>query len=381
MRDQQSADQPQSGKQSLPLGTIQQGNCIQLAENLPAASIDLIFADPPYNLQLGGDLKRPDGSSVDSVQALWDRFDDFASYDAFTCAWLKAMRRLLKADGTLWVMGSYHNIFRIGAMLQDLEYWLLNDIVWVKKNPMPNFRGRRFTNAHETLIWCAKSKQSRYTFNYQAMKALNENLQMRSDWLLPICSGRERLRDDHNIKAHPTQKPEALLHRVMLAASNPGDIVLDPFSGSGTTVSVAKQLGRRWIGFEHDPAYVELARKRVQHVSRLSDEALRSTAEATHNARIPFGNLVESGLIPAGSTLISECEQFKASVAADGTLITKDKDRVRGSIHQIAARCRGKSNCNGWAYWRLEQQSKQRLEKIPIDRFRQQLRKGLAKPQ
>ncbi|HVA14401.1 MAG TPA: site-specific DNA-methyltransferase, partial [Stellaceae bacterium] len=243
-------------------GEIRVGECIAEMARLGEASVDLVFADPPYNLQLAGDLKRPDNSKVDGVEEAWDRFDDFASYDRFTRAWLEGARRVLKPDGTLWVIGSYHNIYRVGALLQDLGFWILNDIVWRKANPMPNFRGRRFTNAHETLLWCGRSRESRYTFNYEAMKALNEDLQMRSDWFLPLCGGPERLKVDGR-KAHPTQKPEALLHRVLLAATRPGDLVLDPFFGTGTTGAVAKRLGRRWIGIERDQDYAALARQRI----------------------------------------------------------------------------------------------------------------------
>src|SRR5437763_1412772 len=247
------------------------GDCIELMKAMPEASIDMIFADPPYNLQLEGELHRPNHSRVDGVEEAWDRFADFATYDRFTTAWLACARRLLKPDGTLWVIGSYHNIFRVGAQLQDLGYWILNDVVWRKTNPMPNFRGRRFTNAHETMIWCARDRESRYRFNYEAMKSLNDDLQMRSDWLLPICNGGERLKSADGRKAHPTQKPEALLHRVILAATQPGDLVLDPFFGTGTTGVVAKRLGRRYIGLERDKAYVSVAEKRLKATPANSD--------------------------------------------------------------------------------------------------------------
>src|SRR5499427_2570574 len=263
------------GKQAV--NRIIDGDCTEAMAALPEASVDMIFADPPYNLQLEGELHRPDNSRVDGVEEAWDRFDDFMSYDRFSQAWLAAARRLLKPEGTLWVIGSYHNIFRVGARLQDLCFWILNDVVWRKTNPMPNFRGRRFTNAHETLIWCTKDKGARYTFNYDAMKALNDELQMRSDWLIPICSGGERLKDGDGRKAHPTQKPEALLHRVILAATKPGDVVLDPFFGTGTTGAVAKRLGRRWIGIERDPAYIELARSRVAAVQAVAERELLIT--------------------------------------------------------------------------------------------------------
>src|SRR6185437_8124530 len=227
---------------------ILNGDCLEEMAGLPEASIDLVFADPPYNLQLRGELQRPDQSRVDGVDADWDKFAGFAEYDRFTRDWLGAARRLLKPDGALWVIGTYHNVFRIGAILQDLGFWMLNDVVWRKSNPMPNFRGRRFTNAHETLLWCARGRESKYTFNYEAMKALNDELQMRSDWFIPVCGGPERLKGGDGAKAHPTQKPEALLHRVILASTRPGDTVLDPFFGTGTTGAVAKRLGRGFIG-------------------------------------------------------------------------------------------------------------------------------------
>src|ERR1700676_3686711 len=279
------------------------GDCVAEMAKLPAASVDLVFADPPYNLQLQGDLKRPDDSRVDAVDDDWDKFASFSAYDDFTRAWLLACRRVMKPNATLWVIGSYHNIFRVGSILQDLGYWILNDVIWRKTNPMPNFRGRRFTNAHETLLWCAHSREARYTFNYEAMKALNDELQMRSDWLIPLCGGPERLRDGVGKKAHPTQKPEALLHRIILASTRPGEIVLDPFFGTGTTGAVAKRLGRRFIGIEQDPAYVALARRRIAAVHPTPAELVlvESRREAP---RIPFGTLVERGLLRPGEVLV-----------------------------------------------------------------------------
>src|SRR5690348_14083177 len=277
------------------------GDCVSLMESLPAASVDMVFADPPYNLQLGGELLRPNNSRVDGVEEDWDRFADFAQYDRFTREWLTAARRALKPDGALWVIGSYHNIFRVGTILQDLGYWILNDVIWRKTNPMPNFRGRRFTNAHETLIWAARSRdQKSYTFNYEAMKALNDELQMRSDWHLPICAGNERLRDERGSKAHSTQKPEALLHRVLLASTVPGDLVLDPFFGSGTTGAVAKRLSRNFVGIERDEAYVELARRRIAAVQPTDSLALEVTRSKKSEPRIPFGTLAERGLLKPG---------------------------------------------------------------------------------
>src|SRR5215470_5016550 len=278
--------------------TIIEGDCLEALARLPEKSVDLVFADPPYNLQLGGDLLRPDNSKVDAVDDHWDQFESFEAYDAFTRAWLKECHRVLKDNGAIWVIGSYHNIFRVGSVLQDLGFWILNDVVWRKSNPMPNFRGRRFTNAHETLIWAVKSREQKsYTFNYEAMKALNEELQMRSDWHLPICAGAERLKDANGSKAHSTQKPEALLHRVLLASTNPGDIVLDPFFGSGTTGAVARRLSRRFIGIERDPGYVRLARARIEMVERAEPEALNVTRSKKSEPRVPFGTLVERGLL------------------------------------------------------------------------------------
>ncbi|HEX6103842.1 MAG TPA: site-specific DNA-methyltransferase, partial [Alphaproteobacteria bacterium] len=332
----------------LPLDRILTGDCIEEMNRLSAGSVDLVFADPPYNLQLKGGLLRPNQTEVDGVDEDWDQFADFAEYDRFTRDWLAAARRLLKPDGTLWVIGSYHNIFRVGAILQDLGYWILNDIVWRKTNPMPNFRGRRFANAHETLIWCAKEKSSRYTFNHAAMKALNDDLQMRSDWLLPICSGPERLRDSAGRKSHPTQKPEALLHRVIMASTRPGEIVLDPFFGSGTTGAVAKRLGRRWIGIERDKDYARIAAARIAEVRAASDPSLVDAPAKREQPRIPFGWLIERGLLEPGTVLHSHNRRWTAKVRADGTLATSD---FRGSIHQAGAHVQGLPACNGWQFW------------------------------
>src|SRR5947209_6565132 len=309
--------------------TIIAGDCLAAMAALPPASVDLVFADPPYNLQLSGELHRPDNSRVEGVEEDWDRIGGFAEYDTFTRAWLTECRRVLKPAGALWVIGTYHNIFRIGAILQDLGFWVLNDVIWRKANPMPNFRGRRFTNAHETLLWCARSREARYTFNYEAMKALNEELQMRSDWLIPLCGGPERLRGGDGKKAHPTQKPEALLHRILLASTKPGDVVLDPFFGTGTTGAVAKRLGRRFIGIERDPAYAVIARRRIAEVSPAAGElvGLDSRREAP---RIPFGNLIERGLIRPGEVLFDETRRHQARVRADGSLMPADH---RGPTH------------------------------------------------
>jgi len=346
------------------------GDCIEAMLSLPEGSVDMVFADPPYNLQLEGELHRPNNSRVDGVEEAWDRFDDFASYDRFSQAWLTAARRLLKPEGTLWVIGSYHNIFRVGARLQDLGYWILNDVVWRKTNPMPNFRGRRFTNAHETMIWCARDRDSRYRFNYEAMKSLNDDLQMRSDWLLPICNGGERLKDKDGRKAHPTQKPEALLHRVILASTQPGDLVLDPFFGTGTTGVVAKRLGRSYIGIERDKSYIAVAEKRLNATPANTDIDIVATPAKRDEPRIPFGWLVERGYLSPGTLLTSANRRWTAKVRADGTLISAD---CRGSIHQVGAHVQGAPACNGWEFWYLEVEGKL----VPIDLLRQKLRAEL----
>jgi modification methylase len=367
-----SAGQPASAKagsisaSAFKDGSIITGDCVTAMGRLPEGAVDLVFADPPYNLQLAGELHRPDNSRVEGVEEAWDKFADFAAYDRFTRDWLAAARRVLKPDGTLWVIGSYHNIYRVGTILQDLGYWVLNDIVWRKTNPMPNFRGRRFTNAHETLLWCAKSRDARYTFNYQAMKALNEGVQMRSDWLIPLCGGPERLKRDGK-KAHPTQKPEALLHRVLLAATKPGDTVLDPFFGTGTTGAVARRLGRNWIGIEQNKDYIALARERIAAVVPGSGEEIETTPEKNDAPRVPFGTLIERGLLQAGEVLFDARRRWTAKVRPDGTLISAD---ARGSIHQVAAEVQGAPTCNGWDFWFVERKG----QPVPIEFFRQQIR-------
>ena len=356
-----------TGAQALPLNTILSGDCIEVMQSLPEASVDLIFADPPYNLQLKGALHRPDNSQVDAVDDHWDQFSSFAAYDKFTQDWLAAARRLLKPDGAIWVIGSYHNIFRVGAALQDAGYWILNDVVWRKANPMPNFRGKRFTNAHETMIWASKGEGSKYTFNYEALKALNEGIQMRSDWVLPICNGGERLKDANGDKAHPTQKPTSLLHRVLVGSTKPGDVVLDPFFGTGTTGAVAKMLGRDWIGIEREEAYRTVAAKRIDKIRAFDKTALEVTASKRSEPRVPFGQLVERGMLRPGEDLWSMNGRHKAKVRADGTLIGND---VKGSIHQVGAQLEGAPSCNGWTYWCYKRDGKT----VPIDVLRQQIR-------
>jgi len=348
-----------------------EGDCVQGMRTLPDGCADLVFADPPYNLQLKQELRRPDQSKVDAVDDEWDQFGSFSDYDRFTREWLTEARRVMKDTGTLWVIGSYHNIFRVGAILQDLGFWILNDVVWRKTNPMPNFRGRRFTNAHETLIWATKSAKQQYTFNYEAMKALNDELQMRSDWHLPICAGHERIKGADGQKAHSTQKPESLLHRVIVSSTKPGDLVVDPFFGSGTTGAVAKRLGRHFIGLERDRTYAKVARDRIAAVTPAPADAIEVTKSKRSEPRIPFGWVVERGLLPPGTVLHGTQKRHRAKVRADGTLVTSD---ATGSIHQMGAHVQGLDACNGWTFWQYENEGKL----IPIDVLRQRLRADLT---
>ena len=358
------------GGGDIPRNRILQGDCLELMRALPEGSVDMVFADPPYNLQLGGELHRPNNTRVDGVEEAWDKFGGLAAYDRFTYSWLAAARRALKADGTLWVIGSYHNIFRVGAALQSLGFWLLNDVIWRKTNPMPNFRGRRFTNAHETLIGCAKSAESRYTFNYDAMKALNDELQMRSDWLLPLCTGPERVKGEDGKKAHPTQKPEALLYRVILAATKPGELVLDPFFGSGTTGVVAKRLGRDFIGIEREAGYIAVAQERLRRAQPAADESVLATPSKREEPRVPFGAVVERGLLAPGTALFDARRRFSAKVQADGSIAAGP---VRGSIHRVGAEVQGVPACNGWTFWHFDVEGRA----VPIDILRQRMRAEL----
>jgi modification methylase len=355
----------------VPQNRVLVGDCLQELAKLPAGSVDLVFADPPYNLQLDGELLRPNNTRVDGVDEDWDKFASFAEYDRFSRAWLGECRRLLKPDGAIWVIGSYHNIFRLGVALQDLGFWIQNDIIWRKTNPMPNFRGRRFTNAHETLVWAVRDAKSRATFNYEAMKANNDDLQMRSDWLFPICSGPERLKDADGRKAHPTQKPEALVHRVLLASSNPGDLVLDPFFGTGTTGAVARRLGRRWLGIERDPAYAVAARDRIGKVRPYSPSALEILRGKRLEPRVAFGTIIELGILEPGVTLTDERGGVAAEVKADGTLAVAGR---QGSIHRLGAHVQGKAACNGWTFWHYEVEGQRK----PIDALREEARRQLG---
>ena len=351
--------------------TILIGDCIEQLKALPDRSVDLVFADPPYNLQLGGELLRPDNSKVDAVDDDWDQFESFAAYDRFTREWLTECGRVLKDEGAIWVIGSYHNIFRLGVAMQDLGFWVLNDIIWRKANPMPNFKGTRFTNAHETLVWAAKSReQKRYTFNYDALKAFNEDVQMRSDWHLALCTGEERLKDAEGNKAHPTQKPEALLHRVLLASSKPGDIVLDPFFGTGTTGAAARRLGRHYIGIEREENYARLAEQRIKAIVPVAPEDLQVMGSKKAEPRVAFGSLVEAGLLRPGDRLFCPKGEREARVRADGSLVAGE---FTGSIHKLGAILENAPACNGWTYWRFK--SDRGLQ--PIDVLRAQVRAGM----
>ena len=361
---------------ALPLNQILQGDCLARLAELPDNSVDVVFADPPYNLQLKNELHRPDQSKVDAVTDDWDKFDSFAAYDAFTRAWLAEAQRILKPTGTLWVIGSYHNIFRVGTALQDLGYWILNDIIWRKSNPMPNFRGTRFTNAHETLIWAAPDENATgYTFNYQAMKTLNDDVQMRSDWSLPICNGGERLKDEGGDKLHPTQKPEALLHRILLASTQQDDVVLDPFFGTGTTGAVAKKLGRHFIGIEAEADYAEAAMQRIGRIEKLADADLQLTQSPKAQPRVAFGTLVERGLVKPGMQLFGPARKAQAKVSAkvraDGSVkLGAEKNAPSGSIHKMGAAAQNAPSCNGWTYWHYKDGEKL----VPIDNLRQKVR-------
>ena len=347
------------------------GDCIALMNKIPENSIDMVFADPPYNLQLGGELFRPNNSQVSAVTDSWDKFKSFEHYDKFSTEWIKAARRVLKPNGSLWVIGSYHNIFRVGKVIQDQGFWILNDVIWRKSNPMPNFRGMRFTNAHETLIWAAKSETAKYTFNYEALKQLNEGLQMRSDWLLSICSGGERIKDQDGKKVHPTQKPESLLNRIIISTTNEGDTVLDPFFGTGTSGVVAKKLGRHFIGIEKEEKYTKSASIRLGNTKAYDKDSLQITQSKRQEPRIPFGTLVEMGFLTPGQKLRSLNGRHVAKIRADGTLIAHD---TRGSIHQVGAVLEGLPSCNGWTYWQYKKDGKN----FPIDILRQKIRSQVA---
>ena len=338
--------------------SILHGDSLELLKQIPDKSIDLVFADPPYNLQLKDTLYRPDQTTVEAVTNDWDKFDTYQAYDNFSLLWLKESKRVLRDGGALWVIGSYHNILRLGTSIQNLGFWILNDIIWHKTNPMPNFRGTRFTNAHETLLWCTTARKAKYTFNYQNLKELNEGKQMRSDCHIPICTGKERLRESNNQRSHPTQKPEALLYRILVSSTNKGDTVLDPFLGSGTTAVMAKKLQRNFIGFEQDKEYIKLAKKRLKQTKVLADEVVIMAKSRKDLPKVPFGELVEQGIIPPGAVLTDKKEKFKATVSIDGSLKIKD---ISGSIHQVGAKIQGLPSCNGWDFWHVKDKSSSKL--------------------
>ncbi len=368
LADSRPQSQPASASPSW-LNSVIKGDCVSALEKLPANSVDVIFADPPYNLQLEGELHRPDQSKVDAVDDDWDKFSDFQAYDAFTRAWLIAARRVLKPSGTIWVIGSYHNIFRVGTVLQDLGYWILNDVIWRKTNPMPNFRGRRFTNAHETMIWASTDQNAKsYTFNYEAMKMANDEIQMRSDWLFPICNGGERLKDESGAKVHPTQKPEALLHRVLMSSTKPGDVVLDPFFGTGTTGAVAKRLGRNFVGIEREQDYIDAATARISAVEPVETPQLVVTSGKRAEPRVAFGSLIETGLLRPGTKLFDSKRRWDPVVRLDGSLEWQSNT---GSIHKMGAIVQGLDACNGWTFWHYEADGKL----LQIDDLRKTYRK------
>jgi modification methylase len=369
IQNQRKGENMSSEKKTIsPENVILEGNCIERMMQLDSESVDMIFADPPYNLQLGGDLTRPNNSQVDGVDNDWDQFSSLGAYDDFSKEWLEQAHRILKPNGTIWVIGSYHNIFRLGTILQDLGFWILNDIIWRKTNPMPNFRGRRFTNAHETLIWASKSQDSKYLFNYDSMKTMNEDLQMRSDWTIPLCTGGERLKNDDGKKAHPTQKPEALLYRVILASTNTNDLVLDPFFGTGTTGAVAKMLGRRYIGIEQEEEYRKVAQRRLDETQRLGDKEILHQPLKRSAPRVPFGQLIEQGLLKPGTVLTDGKKRHVARITSDGNLISEGNER--GSIHKIGASVQGAPSCNGWTFWHFQEGK----DTLPIDTLREKIR-------
>ena len=343
------------------------GDSLKIMKTIPSKSVDLIFADPPYNLQLKDTLYRPDQTAVEAVTQDWDKFNTYKEYDNFTEQWLKESKRILKKGGALWVIGSYHNILRVGTSIQNHGFWILNDIIWHKTNPMPNFRGTRFTNAHETLLWCTTSREAKYTFNYQNLKELNDGKQMRSDWYIPICSGKERLRENNNQRSHPTQKPEALMYRIILSSTNKGDIILDPFLGSGTTAVVSKKLQRNFIGIEQDKEYISLAKKRLKQTKVLNDEVVIMKKSRKDLPKVPFGELVEQGIIPPGAVLTDKKEIYKATVTVDGSLKINN---ISGSIHQVGATIQGLSNCNGWDFWHIKNKSTSILLDEVRDKYR-----------
>ena len=347
------------------LNKITNGNSLEILKKIPDKTFDLVFVDPPYNLQIGKKLKRPDDSKVNGVNDKWDQFKNFSDYDNFCKIWLTESKRVLKDNGSIWVIGTYHNIFRLGYHIQNMEFWILNDVIWRKNNPMPNFKGTRFTNAHETLIWASKNKKSKYTFNYQSLKCLNDDLQMRSDWTLPICNGNERIKKNGK-KVHSTQKPESLLHRILLASTNKGDFVFDPFLGTGTTAVVAKKLGRNYFGIESEKKYFKAAKQRLEKTIKMEDHYLDTIKNNKSKPRIPFGSLVELGIVKPGMSVFDYKKKINAKIMADGSIKYQNSE---GSIHKMAAKIIGTESCNGWTYWHYNNNGSM----LPIDDLRQRL--------
>ena len=347
------------------LNKIVNGNSLEILKTIPNKTFDLVFADPPYNLQIGKKLKRPDDSKVNGVNDKWDQFKSFDDYDNFCKKWLTECKRVLKDNGSIWVIGTYHNIFRLGYHIQNKGYWMLNDVIWRKNNPMPNFRGTRFTNAHETLIWASKNKNSKYTFNYQSLKCLNDDLQMRSDWTLPICNGSERIKRNGK-KVHSAQKPESLLHRILLASTNKGDFVFDPFLGTGTTAVVAKKLGRNYFGVEKEKKYFQTSKQRLEKTIKIEDHYLDTIKSNKSKPRIPFGSLVELGIVKPGMSVFDQKKKVNAKIMADGSIKYQNSE---GSIHKVAAKIIGAESCNGWTYWHYNKNG----SILPIDHLRQRL--------
>ena len=347
------------------LNKITNGNSLEILKKIPDKTFDLVFADPPYNLQIGKKLKRPDDSKVNGVNDKWDQFKNFNDYDNFCKLWLTESKRVLKDNGSIWVIGTYHNIFRLGYHIQNMGFWILNDVIWRKNNPMPNFRGTRFTNAHETLIWASKNKKSKYTFNYQSLKCLNDDLQMRSDWTLPICNGNERIKKNGK-KVHSTQKPESLLYRILLASTNKGDFVFDPFLGTGTTAVVAKKLGRNYFGIENEKKYFKTAKQRLEKTIKMEDHYLDTIKNNKSKPRIPFGSLVELGIVKPGMSVFDYKKKVNAKIMADGSIKYQNSE---GSIHKVAAKIIGAESCNGWTYWHYNNNGSM----LPIDDLRQRL--------
>ena len=345
------------------LNSVVHGDCIDKLAQIPDKSIDLIFADPPYNLQLNNRLNRSNRTRVDAVSDKWDKFDNFSEYDKFTYSWLKECKRVLKKDGTIWVIGSYHNIFRVGKIIQDLDFWILNDVLWIKSNPMPNFMGTRFNNAHETMIWASENENSKYTFNYKSMKVFNDDKQLRSDWYIPVCGGEERIKDKYGKRVHSTQKPYELLYRIIMSSSKVGNTVLDPFFGTGTTGAVAKYLGRNFIGIEKEKKYIKIALKRIAKITPLDKKYLTLKIE-DKKVKVPFGNLIESNYIKIGENLYSKNEDIIVIILANATI--KFKEEI-GSIHTISAKILKRESANGWNYWYVKRDNKL----ISIDELRQ----------